>query len=226
MALGNTKLIAIIAVAIVAIAGIGVGVYFLTKDNGSSEKDALEIAEKYRDDYNGVFGQFKIEDGATSEKAVINATVEKYLNDKGQNQVNRITIYKFDSADKAEEKYKELLAVFPTKVSMYTTLETIELADDSAKEYNVDKGKLMINTYEGSSKGGKDPTKTAASQICGLVISGKVVIDFSQTVGKDADAGENVRLYYGLPITDKYEASQQISLDTAKGYVKEFLAIL
>lgn len=222
----NVTKIAIIAVAIVVIAGAGVGIaYGMGAFNKEKEANAADLAKSFVDSYGeGKFGKFTVEEGASKEKAVLNSVVEKYINDPGSNSVNRFTIYAFSSTEDAEKKYNELLESFPASLSMYTVLETIELnSENGASDYHCDKGKLMFTTYLGSSKGGKDPTKTAASQTFCLMLKGKYVIDCSQSIPKNADAGENVRLYYGLPITDKYEATQQISFDNMKTYVKDFM---
>lgn len=214
-------MMAILAVAVIAVAGVSAGAYIvLTQDHYDDTADGM--AKKICDKYSGVYGEFKIEEGATAEKAVINSVVEQYLNNPGAgNSSNRLTILKFETKEAAEAKYTELLASFPSKLGMYTALDTIELtADNGAKDYNCDKGKLMFATYD------KKTAEKGACQTAGLILHGKYVIDFSHTVGQDAEPGENVRLYYGIPVSDKFEAGQQISLDTLKGEVQKFLKVL
>ena len=220
MALTTGQIVAIAAVAVIAVSGAGVGIaYGMGAFNHEEIADASSMAKKVSDNYNGVFGKFSVEEGATKEKAVLNSVVEKYHNDKGQQQVNRFTIWAFDSKEDAEKKYTELLESFPETAGMYTIIETLELtSDNGASDYNCDKGRIMFTSYN---KEGI-PT-TAASQSMCLILHGKYVLDLSQQIKKGESAGENVRLYYGLPITDIYEEGQQVSLDTMKTNVKDFL---
>lgn len=214
----NTK-IGIAVAAIVVIAIVAVAAYFLLADE--EEKETVDV-NGFVDDYDGVFGEFTInEEKSTDSSWVITSVVKKYVmeTDSEENSSNSVKITKYDSNDAAETAYNAAVASVAASSAMTVEIKIIE----DAEGYDADEIYLKISSRNSDKV--TDPASMARySQVTGAALVGEYVIDFSQLGGRGGDLTDGSRLYYGLPIESSTVAGTSITVTDFENLVKEFLA--
>lgn len=214
----NSKYLVAIVAILVVLAGIGAILAF--NSNEPEPKDsAIDYANEFLEDYNGVFGEFSLADGSNDSKAILTSIVDKYALIEGNEEVqtNSFTILYFDNENDAKTEFIEIKNSVPTSYSMTKIQKTV----DSTSGYDCDEIHLVISSRNVADKN-VSGDKTY-SQINGVIRCDNVIIDFSQAVPKGGSPPGNVRLYYGLPIEPSGEAGKFMSVADFEAHLKTFL---
>ena len=211
----DKKVMIIGAVAVVAIVAVAAIAIVLSNNNSSKDYNAKELAEKFVENYDGQFGEFKIQDGADEKVAKMVATVDTYARDGTKLSKTRdqyLDVYHYDTVDEAKAAFNKFLVESKNGSSGDDTLLTktdvlgmakqnlklIDLREDSAGDYGADHAYFLY-----ASSFTTDSTKysknAAFGQVAGAFIDGKNVIVFNtstyslylnKTINSDPITGE------------------------------------
>ncbi len=188
------KTMIIVGVAVVAIVVIIAAAFVLTQNGETKDKTAQEVANDFLKSYDGSFGEFTIEDGATDKVAKLSATVKTQLRDgteAGKERVSHVEIYSYDTKDAAKVAFNDFIVHSKNgskgktlldqtdKLGMADkSLKIYDLRETSAKQFGADNAYLFYAAFLSDS--------SAQYTMCtGALLDGKNVIVFNETINKD-----------------------------------------
>ncbi len=202
----DKKFIIVGVVAVVAILAVAAVAVVLINKGGEKDYMADELAEKFIKDYSGKeFGEFKLSDGATKEKAELTCTCKTVTKDGSKEGTREepsvIVITHYNNHDDAKKAFLDAITNSKNGSKGKTLLDQqdklgmankavkiFDLREESASQFGADNAFLFYAAYVSDKK-----TTAQYTMVAGALLQGNCVISFNTSTNA---------VYYPYAISD------------------------
>ena len=204
----DKKILIVAAVAVVAIVAVAAVIVVMNNKGGEKDYMANELAEKFIKDYEGKeFGDFKLSDGATKEKAELTCTCKTVSKDGSKEGLRSeptiIVITHYNNHDDAKQAFLDAITHSKNGSKGKTLLDQqdklgmadkavkiIDMREESASQFGADNAFLFYASYVTTAE---KKTNAQYTMVAGALLQGNCVISFNTSTNS---------VYYPYAISD------------------------